>query len=47
MKLQDVRFKCASCCVHFVPGDTRAKRLMKTQGYISLCIECEHEGRED
>ncbi len=47
MKLQDVRFKCHGCFIWFVPNDTRAKKLMDTQGYISLCLECEKKGKED
>ena len=47
MRLQEIAFKCASCCVYFTPNADRAKRLMKQQGYISLCKECEEEGRED
>ena len=47
MKLSDIAIKCHSCCVHFSPNNARAERLMKSQGYISLCLDCEEMGNED
>ena len=43
MKLSQIAIKCNICAVHFTPSDTRAIRLMKDQGCISICIDCEKQ----
>ena len=43
MKLKDLRFECRLCRVHFTPGETRAKRLMKEEGVINECKDCEKD----
>jgi len=41
MNLKDLRFECKRCRIHFTPGETRAKDLMKKRGVINECKECE------
>ena len=46
MKLNEVKFECKRCKIHFTPGDIRAKELMKERGVINECKKCE-EGSSD
>ena len=46
MKLNEVKFECKRCKIHFTPGDIRAKELMKERGVINECKKCE-EGTSD
>ena len=46
MRLDEVKFECNVCKVHFTPGSIRAKELMEQKGVINECKECE-KGKSD
>tara|TARA_R110002012_G_scaffold291891_1_gene486571 strand:+ start:1131 stop:1349 length:219 start_codon:yes stop_codon:yes gene_type:complete len=46
MKLDEIKFECKECKIHFTPGELRAKKLMSSRGVINECKECE-KGNSD